>query len=235
MLMQRKDAYPAERYSTGDAKGIGYTLNGHAGSKGRAMPFDDYIERIKFFNEKATKLQRLSFTQSILTEAPEVTASFLFEEASVEIQTTTPHEESIDAFLYTFRFFIINNEETSFRKMAKMYEQLPIAEEKKEKLRSARNNLNTWLDSKSNFAVNGEALTHRRIMNTFIYGGLGHANDKNKVQEYKMWTATPIIHFLKVEFIYTTANIFKMIWYFRSLHEDILEELERSIRDSNEA
>ena len=74
-------------------------LNGHAGSNGEMMSVEEYINQIRFFDVKAAKLRRLSFTQSVLTQAPEVTASFLFERQSVEIQGTTPHEESIDAFL----------------------------------------------------------------------------------------------------------------------------------------
>lgn len=190
------------------------------------MSLDDHISRLKFFNEKATKLQRLSFTQSVFTQAPGVTATFLAEPPSAEIQIRTPHEESIDAFLYTFRFFIMSNEEISFRNMSEIYEKLPIAEEKKQQLRSARENLNRWLDSNSYFNVDDETLTNRHIMETIINGGLGHANDKKRVNEYKMWAETPILPFLKVEFISIIAHIFKMIWYFRSLHEGILKDLE---------
>src|SRR5688500_13612623 len=106
------------------------------------MSLEEHISRIKFFNKKAEKLRRLSFTQTIYTQNPQVTASFLLEKSTVEIQTTAPHEEAIDAFLYTFRFFMVNNEDTSFGRMASVYEQLPITEVKKEKFRSARLNFN---------------------------------------------------------------------------------------------
>jgi hypothetical protein len=75
----------------------------------------------------------MSFTQSIFTQAPGVTVRFLAEQAVVEIQRTGPHDESVDAFLLTFRFFIQDNESSSFRNMAQLYEQFPIAEERKEK------------------------------------------------------------------------------------------------------
>jgi hypothetical protein len=111
--------------------------------------------------------------------------------------------------------------------MPELYEQLPITEEKKQQFRSGRNKLNSWLDSETHFRVIDETLTNRHIMDTFIYGGLGHANDRNRVKEYELWEAMPIHPFLKVEFIYIIAKIFEMIWYFRSLQEAILNELEQ--------
>jgi hypothetical protein len=192
------------------------------------MSLDEHVSRLKFFNQKAEKLRRLSFTQNVFTQPPAVTATFLLEPPSAEIQTTTPHEESIDAFLYTFRFFIMGNEETSFRRMPQMYEQLPITEEKKQQLRSGKDKLNHWLDSLTYFQIDDKALTNRHILETFINGGLGHANDKERVKEYEMWAATPIHPFLKVEFIYIIAKIFEWVCYFRGLHEVILEELEPS-------
>ena len=191
------------------------------------MSLDDHISRLRFFNAKAEKLQRLSFMQAVISQPPQVTATFLLEPPSAEIQTTIPHEESIDAFLYTFRFFIMGNEEISFRKMPELYEQLPISEEKKQWFRSGRDKLNSFLDSEASYRVDEETLTYRHIMLTFINGGLGHANDKKKVKEYEMWAATPILSFLTVESIFIIANIFKMIWHFRSLHIEILEELEQ--------
>jgi hypothetical protein len=192
------------------------------------MSLDEYISRLNFFNKKAEKLQRLSFMRSVISQPPQVTSRFLFEPPSSNIQAITPHEESIDAFLYTFRFFMIGNEEISFRRMPELYEQLPITEERKQRFRSGRDKLNSFLDSETNYRINEETLTYRHIMDTIIYGGLGHANDRRRVKEYEMWEVTAILPFLEVEFIYVIASVFKMIWYFRSFHIEILEELEQN-------
>ena len=37
-----------------------------------------------------------------------------------------PDEEAIDAFLFTFRFFVQNNEPTSFANLEKLFQELPL-------------------------------------------------------------------------------------------------------------
>src|SRR5689334_741049 len=139
------------------------------------MPGQENLEALKFFNEKASRLKNCSFTQIIFGQ--DTGATFSMEQGGpVTIEQRGPDQESIDAFVLTFRFFIQDNEKSSFRKMAAVYEGLPISEETKEKFRSARQYVNEMLESKSMIDVDGYHFIRREIMEIFIYGGLSHAN-----------------------------------------------------------
>ena len=95
-------------------------------------------ETLEFYNEKAEKLQGLSFTSSILNQNSGVHLSWTRDSGILKIDREGPDEESIDAFVLTLRFFMQDNEPTSLRNMAKLIEALPINEQNKENFRITR-------------------------------------------------------------------------------------------------
>lgn len=87
------------------------------------------IKSLSLFNEKASKLSRLSFTKEIFKCSTGVTIKINrkndgFYELTQERRG--PFEEAIDAFVLTIRFFIQDNESVSLRNIAKIYEVAPI-------------------------------------------------------------------------------------------------------------
>src|SRR5215207_5880128 len=81
------------------------------------------IEALELFNEKADKLRNLSFVRSLLSAKSGWQVSF--QEGTVTTSNRYgPDNESIEAFVLTFRFFIQDNEPSSIRSMAKRYRRL---------------------------------------------------------------------------------------------------------------
>lgn len=192
------------------------------------MSNEQQINDLKLFNEKAAKLESCSFTQKAFNQETGISTLIKNEEQPLcRIERRGPDDEAIDAFILTFRFFIQNNEKSSFGNMALTYEKLFISEENKLKFKEAYNYINDMLDSKSVFNVDGIILTNRHILETFIYGGLSHANEDKK-KEYDLWMLNPFTNqHLTNEFAYILANILKVIFFVRDLNNGIVEELKK--------
>jgi len=184
----------------------------------------DAIDALRLFNEKARRLEGLSFTKMIFEQPSGINIAARLGEA-VKVERTGPGDESVDAFVLTLRFFVQDNEPCSFRNMSKIYESLKIPEQKKKAFEYARNFVNNHLDKKSSYTINNVELTRRNIFETFMYGGLSHANPDKK-QEYNGWMENPILGpLLQNEFIFTLGNLLNAIFYVERLNEEVMKEL----------
>jgi len=141
-------------------------------------------------------------------------------------ERTGPLEEAIDAFVLTMRFFIQDNEPTSFRQLAQHYDCASIEGSLKKKFHLARTNINRYLDSNSALAisVNDELLKHRKIIETVIYGGLSHANP-NKKRAYDSWMATPLKAMIENDFVCSLAVLYKAILVIKDLNVVAIDKL----------
>jgi len=152
------------------------------------MNNSEIVNSLKLFNEKAEKLERLSFIETISKYSSGFSIKINKREDGLYdlIQERRgPLEEAIDAFVLTIRFFIQDNEATSFRNLARLYECAPVDKEIKNDFINVRRQLNEYLDSNSGMAitVNEETLNHRKILDIVIYGGLSHADPEKKWEE----------------------------------------------------
>ena len=185
------------------------------------------LKSMELFIDKAEKLRYNSFTKKITSEGFGITISAK-KDGNVNVKQKFPTNESIDAFVLTLRFFIQDNESSSFGNLAKIYSKLPDhCKEKKEFLRT-RKELNDYLDlpDKSlNITENGKTITNNEIFNTFVYGGLAHANVKHK-KKYDEWMTNPLSPLagpiLQQEFINIMSNILNVIYYIQELNESLI-------------
>jgi len=188
------------------------------------------VRALTLFNEKAEKLMRLSFIQAMMDPDVGITLSWqLREDGNYDhrAERRGPSEEAIDAFVLTFRFFIQDNEQSSLRMMAEHYQAPPIQAELKDKFASVRSDLNAFLDQPTSMIFNyhDEVLTRRKIMDTFIYGGMAHANPLKK-QLYDEWMSMPPVRvFLENEFVAVLTTILNAIVYMKTLNEQALSDL----------
>src|SRR5712692_5888467 len=104
-----------------------------------------------------------------------------------------------------------DKEKSSFRNMTKIYEKLPISQERKSEFNEARKDLNDALDSKTFVNIDGIFSTYRHIVDIFMYGGLSHANERKK-EEYDLWMLNPFSkQFMTNEFVVILAYMFDVI------------------------
>jgi len=67
--------------------------------------YTEIIQAFDLFNEKATKLSNISFMQKILKSGINISWDNFSNNKRVEIRNWGPDEESVDAFVLTYRFF----------------------------------------------------------------------------------------------------------------------------------
>ena len=181
----------------------------------------DDLESLKLFNEKTEKLTNYSFTKKIISDGFGLKISAK-EDEPVNIETRFPPNESIEAFTLTLRFFIQNNEISSFRNLAKVYSNLPSYRDEKRAFFNTRDELNDFLDSPDkvlHIKVNGKEFSNREIYEIFIYGGLAHAN-KVKKKIYDEWMANPMLKpITEHAFINVMVGILQSILHVQELND----------------
>ncbi|MBI3413013.1 MAG: hypothetical protein HY051_02965 [Candidatus Aenigmarchaeota archaeon] len=107
----------------------------------------DAASALKLFNEKAKKLEGLSFTKMLAEQKTGVTLSGK-QGHPLTIERSGPGDEAIDAFVLTLRFFVQDNESISLRNFAHLYAGLPVDQELIDNFNAARDALNSFLDNK---------------------------------------------------------------------------------------
>jgi hypothetical protein len=133
------------------------------------------LTSLRLFNEKAEKLLNSRFRKYLQTKR-KLSVEFTLNEHGLTTKRDLPDSEDIEAFVLTFRFFMQKREASSFRNLAKVYKELPISTELKQKYFDWRKALNEFLDKKINCTAFGLTPTNRQLVNIFIYGGLAHAD-----------------------------------------------------------
>lgn len=149
------------------------------------MKKDEMINSLKLFNEKAEKLMSLSFTKKLQKDKG-TSVSFSWERGGPEeINRKGPNEESIEAFVATYRMFFIKRDKISIEHLSGIYAELEIPSELKGKFKKMKEGLDKYMNS----GVSGMdiinkgkslSLTHKKLQDIFIYGGILHMNPKKK-------------------------------------------------------
>lgn len=144
------------------------------------------LQSLRLYNQKAEKLAFTRFGQTVLFEDTGYTISARKGEPVV-VQRRGPDQEAIEVFVLTFRFFVNRSELCSLANLEKAYGYAPVSEELKSGFRRLLRELDTYLDSPSEFAQEGGTrLTQRTILEAFLWGGLAHANPRHK-RLYDQW------------------------------------------------
>jgi len=150
------------------------------------------------------------------------------EDGNLKGELEKPDEESIDAFVLTYRFFCQNTEMSSFENMEAVYEKLPISQQRKDSFKNARGQFNAWLDSIPSIEIENVILTRREILDIFIYGGLAHANKKKK-EIFDQWMSDPLLSlFMTNEFVSILRKVMDFIIHIRNLNDEVIRELRKN-------
>jgi len=187
----------------------------------------DEIASLKLFNEKAFKLQQSTFLQSIIADPPGLKLSGEKKRDgsfSMSAEALGPTQDSTEAFVLTFRFFIQDNEVTSLHNMARLYERSSLPQELRDRFHSARAAINDLLDRPNliNISHNGETPTNRSVLNVFVYGGLAHANPE-AYRLYKDWMSfPPAAVFFRTCFTSLLSYLLEAIVFIAKLNEEAI-------------
>jgi hypothetical protein len=171
--------------------------------------------------EKGTKLRSSRFVIALIKNDYKIS----FQQDSINV--TKPDDEALDAFILTFRFFIVRNECSSFDSLAKLLNDSEISDQWKEGFRNLRSGINDYLSlSYGEYQYGGEThrFSNRLIMDTFLYGGLAHANAPNEVARYNEWMKYPyIMALIQGWFITTLSTLLRAISFLVEICEAELQ------------
>lgn len=188
------------------------------------MNKSDAISALKLFNEKVKKLINSRFIKHIQEKGLKVSLKSSVDK-EVEISDTLPDQDAINAFALTLRFFVQDNESSSLRNIAKFYNEVSVSSNIKNDFNFARNKLNSELNKKSMLNWQGKDLTKREIFDTFIYGGLAHANPEKKKNLDVWMQVKPLAAFITAEFYNSLIYLLHCIAYIKKANLRALEEL----------
>jgi hypothetical protein len=138
--------------------------------------------------DKAAKLRKSAFLRDLEERGWKIT----FHQR--EIIVTRPPDEARDAFILTLRFFITQNEATSFRRLAKLLDDPDLTDEWKHRFEFLRSSVNQHLAAaygEHHYAGRSHRFSQLDILNTFLYGGLVHANKPEAVTRFNEWCQSP--------------------------------------------
>jgi hypothetical protein len=189
------------------------------------MEKDKAIEALELFNEKSDELIDSGFVKHIQDIGLKVRLKMV-SGRDIEVTHTLPDKEIVKAFVLTIRFFIQDNECSSIRNLAKIYEEMPGLDDLKQDFLSAKKNLNDELEKSSFIHLNGVDLAYGKIFDTFIYGGLAHAN-RTKKEEYKNWLKDESIAALIM------SEFYNVLWYFLNCIAYIKQINTKAIQEIN--
>jgi hypothetical protein len=188
------------------------------------------IRALELFNEKAEELFSSTFVKKMFEEPSGVNLSISYEtgEEVTNFERKGPNKEEIKSFVLDYRFFIQNNERSSFKNMKDVYSSPLLSTKFEARFDSARDVLNKYLDSASKsipITFNNELSKRRKIIDTFIYGGFAHANEEKELL-FKEWRNIPMFFpIIENEFVYSLIKILEVISFIRNLNLEALEEL----------
>jgi hypothetical protein len=132
-------------------------------------------------------------------------------------RVTRPDAEARDAFVLTLRFFLLQNEPTSFRALARLLDEPDVSDDWKRAFSTLRSGVNECLATAyGEYEYEGakHRFSNRTILETFLNGGLVHANDLKAVARYEEWTRQEgLFDMLEFWFISTLQTLFRAIWY----------------------
>jgi hypothetical protein len=130
------------------------------------------LRTLQLFNDKADKLESLDFVRAVRADKFGYTITGK-PDGSFTVERHGPSDEAVDAFVLTYRFFVQDNEPTSFRRMAALYESLPVDTPWKQGAQDTRQQLNSFLDGPSHFVVANHQITRRELHDTFLIWRFG--------------------------------------------------------------
>ena len=184
---------------------------------------------LELFNEKAEKLDRLPFMKALRAGNTGYTVTAGPDGRAV-VERRGPTDDQVDAFILTYRFFIQDNEPTSFHNIERLYSCIPVETPWRTGVTTTRRNVNLFLDCKSPFKLKGYHYTNRELHNVFIWGGLAHANRRKK-RIFDEWRReTDLFPMLLAEFIWVVGTIYGAISWFRHANTEVLVLLRSSSR-----
>jgi hypothetical protein len=171
--------------------------------------------------EKAQKLREFRFDEHVKGIGLNMRAERKDNDEWV-IDFGLPDVKEQDAFLFTFRLFIQQNESISFPNIHGLLSDNELSNELREGIKSVRRAYFSYLNSYSDYTVelfDGHP-TRGQMLETVLYGGLAHGNNAEIIERFKHWSSDDIqANLLMQEFTAILLQILVFIKFIAELSE----------------
>lgn len=168
---------------------------------------DKSRKSLTFFVEKYERLNRRTFTR-YFRKHKELSVTLPFA-GKPKVKVKNPTEESIDAFLLTFRLFCQDRDGIAIRILKEeVLEDPEISFKWKEQFKVINNEWDDILNEHVPFVFDGKAPTHLEVLNVILYGHYAHIDDKH-LPQLEEWNKDPLdFPHYEMDFITTLINLF---------------------------
>lgn len=194
-------------------------------------------EILETFVEKAYKLKSFKFEEHIKSVGLGFRVYHVDQGEGWITEFGQADEKERDAFLLTFRLFIQHNEPISFHGLKNMLNSLELSDDWKKEVEPA---VQAYFDNYDKYPEDiqdlwGKRPTHGLILDTVLYGGVGHTGlhekYKHKRARFREWTRDGIRENVLLQvFTRIVLNISKLIYHIADVS---IAELERAVNQSS--
>lgn len=148
-------------------------------------------QRLEEFVERAEKIRTYSYL-----DGKDKMVGFTINkvEDNWQVDYYQPSDEQRDALLLHLRIFLQDKDNVSFGKLAELHDDPEISEQWKTKFELERRILNIRLDQIAAESKT-EKITHRDILNMFLYGRIAHNQPGDKPNKlYRKWVNSEVAY-----------------------------------------
>ena len=191
--------------------------------KGSTQSTQDALQRLRFFNEKAAELKRLSFIAKVSAEDAGFTAHF--EPSQLQVEKRGADQESTAALVLTLRFFLQERDGIQLEQIEQLYQQIDVPAENRYWVSENLKDHQAFLDRPTGVSIDEKPITNRMLLETFIYGHFAHAN-ADKRTEYEIWKSGPFGLILEGLFEYVVAEVMRYIFWLQAMNAETIKILE---------
>lgn len=184
-----------------------------------------FISALQLFNRKASELTCCRFVQRMAEGPIKVSYSYSATEPCSHT-ADIPDLDTFKAAVLDLRFFIQDNEISSFANLAKLFEEAKVSISLVDQFTINRARLNEFLDSKSQLCYNADQLmTYRELLEIVVYGGLAHANSQHRSKFLGIEEIPGAQSYLFFQFSHILIEIIKIIGKTREINLDALNAI----------
>ncbi len=187
------------------------------------MTINDQVRILERFNEKVDRLRQSGFAEESRLGGAIVEWRKGLGWDGIHIG---PSDNTLHATVLTLRFFLQSNENTSLANMDKLYSNSNIEPQVAMKFHDVRDQINSYLDGPSNLSISEEGpMTHRQILELFIYGDLAHANDATKEANFRAVSKTAFFPLFQDDFTKTLLLLMSALNELQTVNCTALQQL----------
>jgi hypothetical protein len=187
------------------------------------------LRRLRLFNEKSQELKEYSFINKALQPDAGVTVNFDFEKNTLEANRIGADKESRAAMCLVLRFFLQPRDRIELHQIAELYQHLPVPNEDRRLVSKNLTIVDEFLDRPTEVALNGIPITHRAVLETFLYGDQAHANPDKKAI-FETWKEIGPIHAVLENFFeFAVCVVLRYAFWLAAMNKDAIKALEEDI------